>query len=108
MSLHLLAALWQVGEGAAPLRLVTLPQIQWEPVRTLDADQNIDLFGWFPPPLAPATDGGATVLGTRWEKLAPVIPEHVLEGTRDAFDAGKDVVFKTTLPFGLMLTISYI
>lgn len=84
------------------LRLVTLPQIQWEPVRTLDEDQDILTLGWFPTPLASATDGGATVLGARWQKLAPVIPEHVLDGTRDAFNDGTEVTFRTTLPFGLV------
>lgn len=87
------------------LRLVTLPQIQWEPVRTLDIDQDILTLGWFPTPLASATDGGATVLGTHWQKLAPVIPEDVLEGTRDAFAGGAEVVFKTTLPFGLVTVV---
>lgn len=84
------------------LRLVTLPQIQWEPVRTLDEDQDLLTLGWFPTPLASATDGGATVLGARWQKLAPVIPEAVLNGTLDAFGNGTEVTFRTTLPFGLV------
>ncbi len=40
--------------------VVMLPQVQWEPVRTLDSDQDIMTMGWFPTPLASATDGGAT------------------------------------------------
>jgi len=88
------------------LRLVTLPQIQWEPVRTLDEDQDILTLGWFPTPLASATDGGATVLGAQWQKLAPVIPEDVLNGTRDAFDEGTEVTFRTTLPFGLVTVVT--
>jgi hypothetical protein len=79
------------------LRLVTLPQVQWEPVRTL---------GWFPTPLASATDGGATVPGARVQKLAPVIPEPLLNRTKAAFDAGTAVTFRTTLPFGLVAVVS--
>jgi len=95
----------EVRSPIEALRLVTLPQIQWEPVRTLDIDQDIVKFGWFPTPLASATDGGATVLGARSQSLAPAIPEDVLEGTRDAFADGKDVTFRTTLPFGLITVV---
>lgn len=98
--------LLDVHSPVQTLRLVTLPQIQWEPVRTLDEDQDIITLGWFPTPLASATDGGATVLGAQWQKLAPVIPEMVLEGTRDAFSDGTDVTFKTTLPFGLVTVVT--
>lgn len=84
------------------MRLMTLPQIQWEPVRTLDEDQDVMTLGWFPTPLASATDGGATVLGARWQKLAPVIPDEMLQGTFDAFSQGTEVTFRTTLPFGLV------
>ena len=87
------------------LRLVTLPQIQWEPVRTLDADQDILTLGWFPTPLASATDGGATVLGARHQKMVPAIPDTVLEGTLRAFEEGTDVVFRTTLPFGIVTVV---
>ncbi|PXF59404.1 MAG: hypothetical protein C4B58_03575 [Deltaproteobacteria bacterium] len=95
----------EVRSPIEALRLVTLPQIQWEPVRTLDADQDIVKLGWFPTPLASATDGGATVLGARSQSLAPAIPEDVLKGTRDAFADGKDVTFRTTLPFGLITVV---
>jgi len=95
----------EVRSPIEALRLVTLPQIQWEPVRTLDADQDIMTLGWFPTPLASATDGGATVLGARSQSLAPAIPEDVLEGTRDAFANGKNVSFRTTLPFGLITVV---
>ena len=88
------------------LRLVTLPQIQWEPVRTLDEDQDVLTLGWFPTPLASATDGGPTVLGARSEKLVPVIPEPLLDATKAVFDDGTDVVFRTTLPFGLVAVVS--
>jgi hypothetical protein len=87
------------------MRLVTLPQIQWEPVRTLDEDQDILTLGWFPTPLASANDGGATVLGARSQKLAPVIPEPLLSATKEVFDDGTTVTFRTTLPFGIVTVV---
>jgi hypothetical protein len=87
------------------LRVVTLPQVQWEPVRTLDDDQDILTLGWFPTPLASATDGGATVLGARTQRLVPAIPAEALVGTHDAFREGVPVAFRTTLPFGLITVV---
>ena len=87
------------------MRVVMLPQVQWEPVRTLDADQNIMTMGWFPTPLASATDGGATQIGTRSQKLMPIIPESALRGTFDAFKTGTPVGVRTTFPFGLISAI---
>lgn len=94
-----------VNTTVEAMRLVTLPQIQWEPVRTLDEDQDILTLGWFPTPLASATDGGATVLGAKSQKLAPVIPEPLLTTTKEVFDGGDNVVFRTTLPFGLITVV---
>jgi len=87
------------------LRLITLPQVQWEPVRTLDEDQDILTLGWFPTSLASSHDGGPTVLGTRSQRLAPVIPEPLLERTKKEFDDGRHVTFRTTLPFGLITVV---
>ncbi|MDQ3656869.1 MAG: hypothetical protein M3457_17580 [Chloroflexota bacterium] len=87
------------------MRVVTLPQVQWEPVRTLDADQDIMTMGWFPTPLASATDGGATQIGARYQKLMPVIPEDALKGTFDAYREGISVGIRTTFPFGLIAAI---
>ena len=95
-----------VHSSVEAMRLVTLPQIQWEPVRTLDEDQNILTLGWFPTPLASATDGGATVLGARSQKLAPVIPEPLLATTKALFDDGTQVTFRTTLPFGIVTVVN--
>ncbi len=95
-----------VNSALEGMRLVTLPQIQWEPVRTLDEDQDILTLGWFPTPLASATDGGATVLGARSQKLAPVIPEPLLNTTKEVFDSGTDVTFRTTLPFGIVTVVN--
>lgn len=87
------------------MRVVTLPQVQWEPVRTLDSDQDIFTLGWFPTPLASATDGGPTHLGARSQQLVPAIPEDTLDGTFDAFSDGTPVAFGTTLPFGLIAAV---
>lgn len=91
-----------VHSQVANMRVVTLPQVQWEPVRTLDADQDIATMGWFPTPLASANDGGATQIGARSQKLMPVIPEDALRGTFDAYREGTPVGVRTTFPFGLV------
>ena len=95
-----------VSSTVEAMRLVTLPQIQWEPVRTLDEDQDILTLGWFPTPLASATDGGATVLGARSQKLVPVSPEPLLSSTKEVFDDGTDITFRTTLPFGIVTVVT--
>lgn len=94
-----------VHSRVSNMRVVTLPQVQWEPVRTLDADQDILKMGWFPTPLASATDGGATQIGARSQKLMPVIPEDALQGTFDAYREGTPVGIRTTFPFGLVSAI---
>jgi hypothetical protein len=91
----------QVGN----MRVVALPQVQWEPVRTLDSDQDILTLGWFPTPLASASDGGATQLGARSQRLVPAIPEDTLRGTFEAYSDGTPVAFRTTLPFGLVAAV---
>jgi len=95
-----------VTSPAEALRLVALPQVQWEPVRTLDEDQDVMTLGWFPTPLASASDGGATVIGARSQKLAPVIPEPLLDLTKAVFDDGTHITMRTTLPFGLVSVAS--
>lgn len=87
------------------MRVVALPQVQWEPVRTLDGDQDIATMGWFPTPLASATDGGATQIGARSQRLTAVIPDAALEGTLDAHRDGTAVAIRTTFPFGLIAGI---
>ncbi|PZR82940.1 MAG: hypothetical protein DLM68_15255 [Hyphomicrobiales bacterium] len=87
------------------MRVIALPQVQWEPVRTLDADQDIMTMGWFPTPLAAANDGGATQIGARYQKLMPIIPEDALLGTFDAYKDGTPVGVRTTFPFGLVAVI---
>jgi len=104
-ALRFSVAALDVASPAETMRLVALPQVQWEPVRTLDEDQDIFTLGWFPTPLASATDGGPTVLGARTQKLAPAIPEPFLNLAKQEFDQGTNVVFKTTLPFGLVTVV---
>ncbi len=94
-----------VHSQVAGMRVITLPQVQWEPVRTLDVDQDIMTMGWFPTPLASANDGGATHIGARSQKLMPIIPEDALRGTFDAYKDGTPVGIRTTFPFGLISAI---
>jgi hypothetical protein len=96
----------EVSSPLAGVRLITLPQVQWEPVRTLDVDQDVMTLGWFPTPLASADDGGATVLGARSEKLVPVVPDEVVASTEEVFANGTNVVFRTTLPFGMITVVN--
>jgi hypothetical protein len=91
-----------VHSTVAGMRVVALPQVQWEPVRTLDADQNIMTMGWFPTPLAAANDGGSTQIGARSQKLKPIIPDDALQGTLEAYKEGTPVGVRTTFPFGLI------
>ncbi|GAB5417587.1 MAG: hypothetical protein Crog4KO_08600 [Crocinitomicaceae bacterium] len=87
-----------------PLKYVhafTVPQVQWEPVRTLPEDQNVSALGWFPENLASLTDGGATrVLGTS-QQMLPIIPDVVTQQITDSFNTGNEVLAMTTLSFGL-------
>lgn len=87
-----------------PLTMVhvfTVPQVQWEPVRTLSEDQNIAALGWFPEFLGSATDGGPTRLIGISQDLSPIIPDVVVREIRDSFNNGNPAVALTTLSFGL-------
>lgn len=86
------------------VRVFTVPQVQWEPVRTLDKDQSLDL-GLFPTPLASRDDGGATIIATRSARLAPVIPDLALVDMVEEQGLGRAMAIATTLPFGLAATI---
>ncbi|MFB6395256.1 hypothetical protein [Polymorphospora lycopeni] len=94
-----------VRSEVARMRVVALPQHQWEPVRTLDEDQDLVTLGWFPTPLAAAGDGGATQVGARSQRLMPIIPEDALHGTVEAHRDGETVAVRTTFPFGLIAAI---
>ena len=90
----------QVYTKLRGMRVFALPQIQWEPVRTLESDQVEDL-GIFPSPLASPNDGGPTEIASSAARLAPMIPELWLEGAIEAFGEGHATTMVTTLPFGL-------
>lgn len=85
----------------AGVQVFMLPQVQWEPVATLDKDQDLVKFGYFPTPLASADDGGATLICSPSLKLAPVVPDLALDGLIETFAAGDRVGVMTTLPFGI-------
>jgi hypothetical protein len=88
------------------VRLFTVPQVQWEPVRTV---QNPDV-GSFPNasytgPLFSADDGGPTRIGVNTVDLVPISPRPVLEQIVEAFNRDTDnrhVGALFTLPFGMM------
>ncbi|MEN2989689.1 hypothetical protein WG926_15340 [Tistrella sp. BH-R2-4] len=83
------------------LRVFALPQIQWEPVRTLDADQDLMTLGYFPTPLASASDGGRAVIAGRQAVLRVAIPDLALDDLVAGFEAGDPLDILTTLPFGI-------
>ncbi|WP_340201936.1 hypothetical protein [Ascidiimonas sp. W6] len=92
-----------------PLSMVnvfTLPQVQWEPVRTLPEDQNEVLFGWYPENLSSADDGGPTHLIGTSQVLTPIIPDIVAQQIRDSFDSGHEALALTTLAFGLKVAMN--
>jgi hypothetical protein len=91
----------EVCTPASNLRVFTLPQVQWEPVRTLDIDQDLAHIGFFPTPLASATDGGATVFGVRSTRLVPAIPDIAVDAALEEFTGGRSLGMLTTLPFGI-------
>lgn len=86
---------------ASSLRVFTVPQVQWEPVRTLDRDQDVPHLGYFPTPLASVTDGGATQLAVQSLRLVPAIPDLAVDAVLEEFAAGEPAGLLTTLPFGL-------
>lgn len=83
------------------VHIFTLPQVQWEPVRTLPEDQNLDALGWFPENLSSATDGGPSRIISISQELSPIIPEIVVKQIKDEFHKGEKVRVLTTLSFGL-------
>lgn len=90
-----------VNTPLSVVHVFTVPQVQWEPVRTLPEDQNIAALGWFPENLSSATDGGATRLIGVNQELSPIIPDVVVRQIRKSFTEGNHVVALTTLSFGL-------
>ena len=87
------------------VHVFTVPQVQWEPVRTLPEDQNIAALGWFPEYLASATDGGPTRLIGITQELSAIIPDVVVRQIKKSFTAGNPAAALTTLAFGLKAVV---
>ncbi len=90
-----------VNTPLSVVHVFTVPQVQWEPVRTLPEDQNIATLGWFPEYLASATDGGPTRLIGLNQELSPIIPDVVARHIQKSFTEGSAATALTTLAFGL-------
>lgn len=90
-----------VNTPLSVVHLFTVPQVQWEPVKTLPEDQNIATLGWFPENLSSATDGSATRLISLDQTLSPIIPDVVVRQIQKSFAEGKPTAAMTTLSFGL-------
>jgi hypothetical protein len=85
---------------ARDVRVITPPQVQWEPVWTI---QNPSL-AQFPSPLVSADDGGASMLGIDTVNLVPVDPSRVLRSLvaeHARRDPGTTAAALFTLPFGI-------
>ncbi|MDX8354135.1 hypothetical protein [Cognatiyoonia sp. IB215182] len=95
----------RMGAPLAALRVFALPQIQWEPVRTLPKDQDPITLGIFPTPLASADDGGATVLASNAAVLAAAIPEITLDHQIAELSTGDPLNVVSTLPFGMRMLV---
>jgi len=96
----------ELTTAGSNVRLFTVPQVLWEPVRTI---QNPDV-GPFPSasytgPLFSADDGGPTRLGVDTVDLVPISPRPVLKQIVEAFNRDTDnrhVGALFTLPFGML------
>jgi len=96
---------YQLAAPLTTLRVFALPQIQWEPVRTLPKDQDPVTLGIFPTPLASADDGGATVFASEAAMLAPAIPELTLDSQIAGLGTGNRLNVVSTLPFGMKMLV---
>jgi hypothetical protein len=84
------------------VRIFTVPEIQWEPVRTIQ-NSKVKPFP-FPSPLLSADDGGSTLIGVNTVNLVPIAPRPVLEQIVSEFNSetdSKPVAALFTLPFGM-------
>jgi hypothetical protein len=85
---------------ARDLRIFAVPQIQWEPVWTI---QNATLPA-FPSPLISRDDGGATLLGIDTVNLVPIDPAQAVRGLVNEFERRDPSITAAalfTLPFGM-------
>ncbi|HCG02009.1 MAG TPA: hypothetical protein DEV93_15880 [Chloroflexi bacterium] len=83
-------------------RIYTLPQIQWEPVQTV---QNPDVQPYpFPSPVTSETTGDPTLIGTDAYKLVPIAPLQVVEAFLSEYNdaaASARLGALFSLPFGM-------
>jgi hypothetical protein len=85
------------GPGAA-VRVITVPEVQWEPVVTPDDPA-------FPSPMTFPDSGGPSVLGVQTVKLVRVAPVPALDEFIGEFNDEKDPrpgFARFTLPFGIV------
>ncbi|HYF31646.1 MAG TPA: hypothetical protein VD993_11045 [Chitinophagaceae bacterium] len=89
-------------------RIYTLPQIQWEPVRTI---QNPDVSPHpFPSPATSEDTGDPTIVGSESYELVPIAPIPVIDKFIEEYnDAGqpKKMAALFSLPFG-MKAVAYL
>jgi len=85
---------------ARNLRVVLLPQFQWEPVVNIPNP----LLDPYPSVVASPDDGGPTVLGTNSVTLVPFAPKRLADVMLDEYRGGPEghaLGAKFTLPFGM-------
>ena len=88
--------------NAAHTRVYTLPQIQWEPLWTI---QNPDVTPHpFPSPATSPDTGDPTIMGTMSYKLVPIAPKPVIEKFLSEYNDPADpqkLAMLFSLPFGM-------
>lgn len=83
-------------------RIYTLPQIQWEPLWTI---QNPDVAPYpFPSPVTSPDTGDPTIIGTQSFDLVPIAPKPVIDKFLSAYNdkvQPKKMAALFSLPFGM-------
>lgn len=83
-------------------RIYTLPQIQWEPIRTI---QNPDVKPYpFPSPATSPNTGDPTIIGTESYELVPIAPKPVIDKFLEQYNKPGDpqkMAALFSLPFGM-------
>ena len=83
-------------------RIYSLPQIQWEPLWTI---QNADVKPYpFPSPTTSPDTGDPTIIGTTSFKLVPIAPKPVMETFRSEYNdplVSQNMALLFSLPFGM-------
>src|SRR5436190_1346870 len=86
---------------ASRLRVVALPQVEWEPVRTVDPTSKAPLI---PNPFVFENSGPATQVGTNSVTLMPVSPHELVSGLVKNWkvEAKSAIGAVFTAPFGIV------